>query len=178
MMRTETLEHQTSAAEPATGDRLAALYRTYAPDALRLAYLLTGDRALAEDLAQEAFVRVLGRFRDLRNPDAFWWYLRRTVVNLANTDRRRRRFERAYLEREGAMAAEPAPDPDGRDALLQALRGLRPEARTAIVLRYYEDLTEAQTAEVMGRPVGTVKSMVSRAMDRLRAELAETEKGE
>jgi RNA polymerase sigma-70 factor (sigma-E family) len=175
MIRAETLSDEPSPAERPTGDRLDALYRSHAPDALRLAYLLTGDRALAEDLTQEAFVRVLGRFRDLRNPEAFWWYLRRTVVNLANTHRRRRKFERAYLEREGRMPAPPASDPDGRSLIQQALLGLRPEVRTAIVLRYYEDLTEAQTAEVMGCPVGTVKSMVSRAMDRLRAELAETE---
>ena len=80
--------------------RLDRLYRTYSPDALRVAYLLTGDRALAEDLMQEAFVRVLGRFRDLRNGDAFWWYLRRTIVNLSNSHYRRLRVERAHLARE------------------------------------------------------------------------------
>ena len=63
--------------------RLGELYRRHAGDAARLAYLITGDRALAEDLAHEAFVRLIGRFRDLRNPESFEFYLRRTVANLA-----------------------------------------------------------------------------------------------
>jgi DNA-directed RNA polymerase specialized sigma24 family protein len=61
--------------------RIGELYQRHAPGAVRLAYLITGDGMLAEDLAHEAFVRLLGRFRDLRNPRAFPWYLRRTVVN-------------------------------------------------------------------------------------------------
>jgi DNA-directed RNA polymerase specialized sigma24 family protein len=74
-------------------DRLDELYRAFAPDT-RLACLLTGDPGLAEDLAQDAFVRVLGRFRDLRT-ESFWWYLRKTVVNLSRSYFRRRRVERA-----------------------------------------------------------------------------------
>jgi RNA polymerase sigma-70 factor (sigma-E family) len=157
--------------------RLESLYRSYAPDALRLAYLLTGDRALAEDLTQDAFVRVLGRFRDLRNADAFWWYLRRTVVNLSNSHFRRLRVERAYLARERSYAeglarrATSPPDVEERDRLRSALGVLRPEQRAAIVLRYYEDLSEADTADVLGCAVGTVKSLVSRGMQRLREEL-------
>jgi RNA polymerase sigma-70 factor (sigma-E family) len=158
--------------EQREGNRLDELYRLHAPDALRLAYLLTGDRALAEDLSQDAFVRVLGRFRDLRNPDAFWWYLRRTVVNLANSHFRRSRVERAYLEREAAQPAPAGPDMDERHSMRQALFALNPEHRAAVILRYYEDLTEAQTAELLGWPVGTVKSTVSRAMEVLRKELA------
>jgi RNA polymerase sigma-70 factor (sigma-E family) len=158
--------------EQREGNRLDELYRLHAPDALRLAYLLTGDRSLAEDLSQDAFVRVLGRFRDLRNPEAFWWYLRRTVVNLANSHFRRTRVERAYLEREAAQPAPAGPDMDERHSMRQALFALNPEHRAAVVLRYYEDLTEAQTAELLGWPVGTVKSTVSRAMERLRKELA------
>ena len=73
------------------GGRLAELYRRHAPDAVRLAYLLTGDRVLAEDLVQDAFVKLAGRFRDLRDPDAFAAYLRRTVVNLTNSHWRRTR---------------------------------------------------------------------------------------
>ncbi|MGH2546544.1 MAG: RNA polymerase sigma factor, partial [Actinomycetota bacterium] len=66
----------------AEGGRLAALYEAHAPEAARLAFLLTGDRALAEDIVHEAFVRLLGRFRDLRHPEAFRAYLRTTVVNM------------------------------------------------------------------------------------------------
>ena len=135
------------------GGRLGELYEAHAPDAARLAYLLTGDRALAEDLVHEAFVRLFGRFRDLRNPDAFG----------------------AYLDREG-RAPDAAPvDPGGREELWQALQQLRPRQRAAIVLRYYEDLTEAQTADVLGCARGTVKSLVSRGIDRLRQELRGSE---
>ena len=69
---------------------LAALYERHADDAVGLAYLLTGDRALAEDLMQEAFVRIAARFRHIRDPAAFGTYLRRTVINLANSHFRRR----------------------------------------------------------------------------------------
>jgi RNA polymerase sigma-70 factor (sigma-E family) len=155
---------------------LEELYRTYAPEALRLAYLLTGDRALAEDLAQDAFVKVLGRFHDLRSRDAFWWYLRRTIVNLSHSHFRHRRVERTWLQRQRPHDVAPAPaDLGERDRLQRALMTLRPEQRAAIVLRYYEDLTEADTAEALGVAVGTVKSMVSRGMERLRSELPEDE---
>jgi RNA polymerase sigma-70 factor (sigma-E family) len=150
---------------------MAALYQEHAPDAARLAYLLTGDRALGEDLVHEAFVRLFGRFLDLRNPDAFRAYLRTTVVNLARSHFRRRRVERAYVEREGRAPAIAPADPAGGDELWEALRRLQPRQRAAIVLRYYENLTEAQTAEVLGCAVGTVKSLVSRGLDRLRTEI-------
>ncbi len=159
------------AAGAAGRSSLAELYEIHAPDALRLAYLLTGDRALAEDLSQEAFVRVIGRFHDLRNRDAFWWYLRRSVVNLSRSHFRRRRVERAWLERQRPEPGVAPPDIADREVLRDALARLRPEQRAAIVLRYYEDLSEADTARVLGVAVGTVKSMVSRGMDRLREEL-------
>jgi RNA polymerase sigma-70 factor (sigma-E family) len=143
---------------------------------LRLGYLLTGDRALAEDLVQDAFVRVLGRFHDLRNRDAFWWYLRRTIVNLSTSYFRRRGVERAWLARQSPEdATPPRHDLDERDRLRQALMKLRPEQRAAVVLRFYEDLSEADTAEALGIPLGTVKSTVSRALERLRNELPEHE---
>jgi RNA polymerase sigma-70 factor (sigma-E family) len=165
---------RTDRAGSATGSSLEELYRSHADDALALAFLLTGDRGLAEDLVQDAFVRVLGRFHDLRSRDAFWWYLRRTVVNLANSHFRRRRVERAWLERQRPDAAAPAgPDVEERARLVGALMTLRPEQRAAVVLRYLEDLSEADVAEALGRPIGTIKSMVSRGMDRLRQELGE-----
>jgi RNA polymerase sigma-70 factor (sigma-E family) len=153
------------------GSRLEELYRGHAPDALRLAYLLTGDRGLAEDLVQDAFVKVFGRFHDLRNRDAFWWYLRRTVVNLSRSHFRRRRVERAWLERQRPDETHTDPDLGERERLRKALQTLRPEQRAAIVLRYFEDLSEADTAQALGVAVGTVKSMVSRGMERLRKEL-------
>ena len=151
---------------------LEALYRAHAAEALRLGYLLTGDRILAEDLVQDAFVKVLGRFHDLRNKDAFWWYLRRTIVNLASSTFRRRRVERAWLSSQRPGEASVSPHDLGeRDRLRHALMKLRPEQRAAIVLRFYEDLSEADTAEALGMPLGTVKSTVSRGLERLRNEL-------
>ena len=155
---------------------LDALYRTHAAEALRLVYLLTGDRTLAEDLVQDAFVRVLGRFHDLRNRDAFWWYLRRTIVNLSTSYFRRRGVERAWLARQRPAEAARGPHDLGeRDRLREALMKLRPEQRAAIVLRFYEDLSEADTAEALGIPLGTVKSTVSRGLERLRHQLPEDE---
>lgn len=172
MMTSVAADAQTRTGKAAGG--LGELYRRHVDDALRLAFLLTGDRAVAEDLVQDAFVKVLGRFHDLRKRDAFWWYLRRTIVNLANSHLRRRRIERAWLERQRPDAAAPAgPDFEERDRVVTALMTLRPEQRAAVVLRYLEDLSEADTADALGRPVGTVKSMVSRGMDRLREELGE-----
>jgi RNA polymerase sigma-70 factor (sigma-E family) len=172
MMDAVTTDAPVGAERSAGG--LGDLYRRHVDDALRLAYLLTADRALAEDLVQDAFVKVLGRFHDLRNRDAFWWYLRRTIVNLSNSYFRRRHVERAWLERQRPEAAAPAgPDLEERDRLLTALMTLRPEQRAAVVLRYLEDLSEVDTADALGRPIGTVKSMVSRGMDRLREELGE-----
>ena len=151
---------------------LEALYRAHAAEALRLGYLLTGDRILAEDLVQDAFVKVLGRFHDLRNKDAFWWYLRRTILNLASSTFRRRRVERAWLSRQRPdETAQAHGDLGERDRLRHALMKLRPEQRAAIVLRFYEDLSEADTAEALGMPLGTVKSTVSRGLERLRNEL-------
>ena len=82
------------------GSLLADLYARHADGALRLSYLLTGDGALAEDLVQDAFVRVAGRLLHLRDPGGFHAYLRKTIVNLARSHYRRRAVERRYLERQ------------------------------------------------------------------------------
>jgi RNA polymerase sigma factor (sigma-70 family) len=99
------------------------------------------------------------------------------VVNLARSHFRRRRVERAYLEREGPAVVEPPEqDPGARDEMWQALQRLRARQRAALVLRFYEDLTEAQTAEVLGCAVGTVKSLVSRGLEQLRTDLSRGER--
>jgi RNA polymerase sigma-70 factor (sigma-E family) len=150
------------------GSMLADLYARHADEALRLSYLLTGDGALAEDLVQDAFVRVAGRLLHLRDPGGFHAYLRKTIVNLTRSHYRRRAVERRYLERQ---TEAPAIDPDDlsdRERLRRALMALPIGQRTAIVLRYFEDLSEAQTADLMGRHPGAVKSLVSRGMGTLR----------
>ena len=156
--------------EPGLRSRLADAYVRSAPGGIRLAYLLTGDRAVAEDLVQEAFVRVVGRFRFLREPDAFEPYLRRTIMNLSKNHFRRRAIERAYLEREGQRIEDVGTGPDvaTSDTLRSALLGLPLRQRTAIVLRYYEDLPDATIAELLGCRQATVRSLVARGLEALR----------
>jgi RNA polymerase sigma-70 factor (sigma-E family) len=162
--------------------RLGELYREHAEQAMRLAYLLTGDRVLAEDLVQEAFVRVAGRFAHLRDPDAFGAYLRRSVVNLANSHFRRRRVERAYLSRAtsdssiGAGIGPAGPSVEDRDQLWHALGRLPQRQRAAIVLRYYEDLSEARIAELLRCRPGTVKSLLSRGLEAMRTDIGGDER--
>ena len=150
--------------------RLEELFLRHADGAGRLAYLLTGDRDLADDLVQDAFVRVARRLVHLRDPDAFGAYLRRTVVNLARSQFRRRRVERAHLARRSSERAEPWPStsPAAADRLGEALALLTPRQRTAVVLRYYEDLSIDRTAEIMRCRPGTVKALVSQALSALR----------
>ena len=156
--------------EPGLRSRLADVYVRSAPGGIRLAYLLTGDRAAAEDLVQEAFVRFVGRLRFLRDPDAFEPYLRRTIVNLSKNHFRRRAVERAYLEREGPTTEDVSTGPDvaTHDALRSALLRLPLRQRSALVLRYYEDLPDATTAELLGCRQATVRSLVARGLETLR----------
>jgi RNA polymerase sigma-70 factor (sigma-E family) len=152
--------------------RLADLYETHGPHALRLAYVLTGDREVAQDLLQDAFVRLAGRFVDLRDPKAFNSYLVKTIVNLANMHFRRKRIERAYVaSRQPQASLGSLPDVEGYEEIKTALMKLSSRQRAAIVLRFFEDLTEAQTAELLGCATGTVKSLVHRGLQTLRTEI-------
>lgn len=148
---------------------MADLYRTHSPAAFRVAYLVTGDKALAEDLTHEAFIKVVGRFHDLRDRGAFGAYLRTAVLNLAHSHFRRSRLEREYVRRQ-AHAPEPVEHPrlERSDELRGALLALPIRQRAAIVLRFYEDLSEHQTADAMGISPGAVKSLVARGMETLR----------
>jgi RNA polymerase sigma-70 factor (sigma-E family) len=152
------------------GALLEELYADHALKAVRLARRITGDRVLAEDLVQEAFVRLATRFPELRDPGAFGGYLKTTVTNLARSHFRRAKVERAYLQRHSrGPVTESSPESDLE--LLDAIMRLPSRQRAAITLRYYEDLPVAQVAEVLGCPAGTVKSLVSRGIGRLRREL-------
>jgi RNA polymerase sigma-70 factor (sigma-E family) len=159
-------------------DSLAELYAAHAHRAGRLAFVLTRDRDLAEDLAQEAFVRLIARLPRLRNPDAVQAYLRRSVVNLCRKHWRRMARERSFIRREGpstAAGAATQPDVAGRDALQAALDRLPYRQRAALVLRFYEDLSERQTARALGCAVGTVKSLTFRGLRTLREEIRDEE---
>ncbi len=120
------------------GERLSELYLRHADDAVRPAYLITGDRALAEDLVQDAFVKLAGRLLHLRDPGGFEAYLRRTIVNVTNSTFRRRKVEQRYAERQASLRQPVGEDPDvpSREALRAALLSLPVRQRTAIVLRF------------------------------------------
>jgi RNA polymerase sigma-70 factor (sigma-E family) len=152
----------------ATG--LAELYVRHAPGALRLAYMLTAQRELAEDLVQDAFAKLAGRFLHLRRPEAFDAYLRRMIVNQFLSHQRRRRVERAYLQREAGarVASSLAMDLGERDEVWRALQELPERQRAALVLRYYEDLSERDAAEVLRCSAPALKSLVARGMETLR----------
>jgi RNA polymerase sigma-70 factor (sigma-E family) len=152
---------------------LASLYEEHAVRAFRLAYLLTGDHDIAEDLVQDAFVKLIGRFADIRSPESFDLYLRRTIVTLSYGSFRRRRTERAYLARERGLAertSDVLPDVERKDELWTQLQRVAPRQRAALVLRYYEDLSEQQAADVLGCSLRTVKSLVTRGIQAMRAQ--------
>jgi RNA polymerase sigma-70 factor (sigma-E family) len=157
-----------------TSGRLDELYARHVGAGMRLAYLLTANQQQAEDLVQEAFVRCVGRFRYMRVPDAFDAYLRRAIVNLHTSGLRRKRVERAWLAREvGRLprTGSPFPDVGARADLWTTLTTLPPRQRAALVLRYYEDLSERDTAQVLGCSVAAVKSLTARGVEALRGEI-------
>ncbi len=130
----------------------------------RTAYLLTGDHHLAEDLVQVALMRTAQHWHRIHGqPEA---YARRILVNENISTWRRRRLREVASESYDA-AMQPT-DTALRLTLEQALKKLTAKQRTVLVLRYYEDLTETQTAHELGIGVGTVKSMTRQALGRLR----------
>ena len=167
-------------------DGFDAFVAARGPALLRSAYLLTGDRQLAEDVVQEALSRVIGRWGRLMrhgDPEA---YVRRVVYS-AVVDRSRRRSSGELVSDQvdalsvggGASraSADGADDVLTRLTLHDALSRLTGRQRQVLVLRFYEDLSELHTAEVMGCSPGTVKSQTAHALRRLRVlapELAET----
>lgn len=141
---------------------------------LRLAVLLVGDRGHAEDLLQTALLRLCVRWRSVQaHPEA---YVRRVLVNLAR-DRWRHRARRVpeaeLTESAHTTARDPADAVVDRDALRQALAALPRRQREVMVLRFFADLSVAETAATLRMSEGTVKAHTSRAVTRLRQELGE-----
>ena len=136
---------------------------------LRGAWLLTGDWASAEDLVQTALVRSWPHWRRLPDHDAAEAYVRRVMLNtFSSWWRRRWRGETPTAELPERPAADAFGDSDVRDALVGAVRLLPRRQRAVVVLRYFDDLTEAQAAEALGCSVGTVKSQTAKALATLR----------
>ncbi len=141
---------------------------------LRTAYLLTGDHGEAEDLVQSALVRVHRNWHRIERRDAPAVYTRRVLINLNASIWRRRLRLREHPT--GELPERPGTDTTEahalRDELRRACLKLPPRQRAVLVLRYFEDQTEADTAATLGISVGAVKSQTSRGLDRLRLIMA------
>lgn len=153
--------------------RLARLYEAHAQEATRFAYFLTNDLAGAEDLVQEAFLKIASRLGQLRRAQSFETYLRRTIVNLVRMRYRRLGVERRFLERAARERPlmhidDPGSDSAIDDGVRAAMASLPLRQRAAIGLRYYFDLGDPQIAEILGCSEGTVRSSVSRGLATLR----------
>lgn len=147
--------------------QFATLYRT--------ACLLTGDQRAADDLVQAALLKALVNWRRIRDADAPDAYVRTIMVNEHRRQFRRRL--RLVLVREPRVEtiADPTERVDDLDRLRRALAELSGRQRAAVVLRFYEDLSEAEVARILQCSVGTVKSQTSRALAHLRRVMSTTE---
>ena len=152
----------------------SACYRSELSSLLGLAYAVSGDPSAAEDIVAEAVVRVWARWRRAEIDDLAA-YLRRAVVNeVIGRGRRRARWERRRNLLPLTLPVDAGNNPaDDRHVLWEALHTLPLDQRGAIALRYLTDLSEAQTADALGVPIGTVKSRVSRGLAQLRVHLSE-----
>ena len=143
--------------------RWGALYRT--------AHLLTGQRDDAEDLVQNALITAYGRWQRIRGMESRDGYVRKVLLNTYLSQQRTRR-RRAAMSHLTAVTGPPTDPAVGLD-LWRGVRALPPRQRAIVVLRYYEDLTEAATADVLGCSTGTVKSQCHRALASLRVILTD-----
>jgi RNA polymerase sigma-70 factor (sigma-E family) len=141
---------------------------------LRFAHVLTGDADRAADLVQDALERTLMAWPRIERKDDPEGYVRRAIVNRHVSVWRRLRRERLVAE----TPDRPYDDAAGHDGdLWAALATLPPRQRAVLVLRYYEDMSEAACAAVMGCTVGTVKSQTWKALARLRAQVSTDQEG-
>lgn len=152
-----------------------ALFRRHWRDAWRRAYALTGRRALADDVAQDAMVRAFERLDDLQDVSRFGAWLGRIVTHRA-LDALRAESRLTDLGSAETLAVEWV-DRAGADGDLQAaVAALSPDRRAAVVMRYWLDLTPAEIAEALELPVGTVHSRLARGLADLREALEEVDR--
>jgi RNA polymerase sigma-70 factor (sigma-E family) len=161
---TGTVTYADAAQAPAR--EVTALYKAHAVSLTRLAYIMLGDRPAAEDVVQDAFLGLYRRWGHLRDSASAPGYLRASVLNGCRVALRprNRRDDPATAELPWESAEATALVGEEHRHLLQAIRALPPRQREALVLRYYLDLSEAETARSMGIRRGTVKSATSRAL--------------
>jgi RNA polymerase sigma-70 factor (sigma-E family) len=139
-------------------------------DLVRTAYLLTGSPDAAEDLVQNCLLKAMPRWESITDPMG---YLRRAMVNDRVSRWRRLRRELLRADPPDVVVPDATVPVAERAAVLAALRGLPVRMRAVLVLRFWEDLSEAATADVLGCSVGTVKSQTSRGLARLRSVLTD-----
>jgi RNA polymerase sigma-70 factor (sigma-E family) len=149
------------------------LYAAHYRRLVRLSVLLVGDVGTAEEVVQDSFVAMHGRWRSLREPDKGLAYLRQTVVNRSRSVLRHRGVRARHLPT--SLPDLPGADADvlvteRRAEILEALRALPDRQREVLALRYYLDLSEAEIAEALGISRGAVKSHASRGVAALRAQ--------
>jgi RNA polymerase sigma-70 factor (sigma-E family) len=164
-------EGEDAAVDQAGRDAFNAYVVARSAGLLRTAYLLTGNRSDAEDLLQTALAKTYLAWDRIRERDALDGYVRRTLINTQNSFWRRTRPEQLFDEVPDTPGRDVPSDRDLHDALWRALGQLSGKQRAMVVLRYYEDLSEAETASVLGVSVGTVKSTTSRALSKLRTDV-------
>jgi RNA polymerase sigma-70 factor (sigma-E family) len=156
---------QPAADDPCFRDYVTARSRSL----LRTAYLLTGNISDAEDLVQSALAKTYQAWDRIEDRAALDGYVRRAMVNTHISWWRRRRVEEFPTDEvPDQVVADPSGNSDLQDSLRRAIDRLPRRMRAAVVLRYYEDMTEAEVANVLGVSLGTVKSTVSRAVAKLR----------
>jgi RNA polymerase sigma-70 factor (sigma-E family) len=165
-------------------EAVTSLYAAHYRGLVRLSALLLRDVGEAEEVVQDAFVAMHGRWQRLRDTDKALAYLRRSVLNGAHSRMRRRAVREKHAEttaaypHDGRPGAEPSAEhhalvTEQHRTIVAALRVLPERQREAVVLRYYADLSEADTALAMGVSRGAVKSHTARAMAALRQNLGE-----
>lgn len=155
-------------------DALRDLYRDHYRGLVRLATLLVDDRETAEEVVQDAFVKVHAGWHRIAEPDRALPYLRSAVLNGARSALRRRGVARRWFDRETRKGVADAPSAEAagvagatRDDVMDAIRHLPEQQRNVVLLRYYADLSEAQIAETLGIAPGTVKTSCHRALAKL-----------
>ncbi|SFY38430.1 RNA polymerase sigma-70 factor, sigma-E family [Streptomyces atratus] len=173
-------QHGARGARPAYGSRtpydpypsFSSFVRARGPVLLRAARSLTANPSDAEDLLQTALTKTYVAWERIEDHRALDGYVRRALLNTRTSQWRKRKVDEFACDELPEQEATPGPDPAEQqslhDAMWRAVLKLPDRQRAMVVLRYYEDLSEAQTAEVLGVSVGTVKSAVSRALGKLR----------
>jgi RNA polymerase sigma-70 factor (sigma-E family) len=173
----KVVEGVRSGNRPRRDDLVAALYDRHRSELIRLGIGLVGDVGDAEELVQDAFAALLRRWTALRDVDAAPGYLRTAVVNGARARWRRRALRERMSRLIGVPTETTDPDVAERSTLLTAIAALPVRKRACVLLRYYADLSEAETATVLGVSVGTVKSQTAKALAQLSKSLESQQSG-